>query len=59
VTGRLELRYPQPLQLGVGAFRVEARAERPLGRMVRVEGVIVGADGNPAVEAKTLFIVLE
>lgn len=58
VTGRLDLRYPQPVLLADGPYRVEARAEAPRGRMVRVNGAILGHDGRPMVEARSLFVVM-
>jgi acyl-coenzyme A thioesterase PaaI-like protein len=58
VTGRLDLRYPQPVLLADGPYRVEATAERPRGRMVRVSGAIVDHEGRPMVEARSLFVTL-
>lgn len=58
VTGKLDLRYPKPVLLADGPYRVEATAERSRGRMVRVEGAIVGHDGKPMVEARSLFVIL-
>ncbi len=58
VTGRLDLRYPRPVLLADGPYRVEARAEVPRGRMVRVNGAIVGHDGRPMVEAGSLFVAM-
>ena len=58
VTGRLDLRYPQPVTLAGGPYRVEATAEEPRGRMVRVVGAILDDRGRPMVEARSLFVTL-
>ncbi len=58
VTGRLDLRYPRPVLLDDGPYRVEATAEQPRGRMVRVAGAILDGDGRPMVEARSLFVTL-
>lgn len=58
VTGTLDLRYPKPVPLADGPYRVEATAEEPRGRMVRVAGAILAADGSPMVQATSLFVVL-
>jgi acyl-coenzyme A thioesterase PaaI-like protein len=58
VTGRLDLRYPQPVTLADGPYRVEATAEEPRGRMVRVVGAILDERGRPMVEARSLFVTL-
>ena len=58
VTGRLDLRYPAPVLLAGGPYRVEATAEEPRGRMVRVQGGIIGPAGQPMVEARSLFVTL-
>lgn len=59
VTGTLDLRYPRPVLLAGGPYRVEATAEEPRGgRMVRVSGAILGHDGHPMVEARSLFVTL-
>lgn len=58
VTGRLDLRYPQPVLLADGPYRVEATAEEPRNRMVRVNGAILDHDGRPMVEARSLFVTL-
>ena len=58
VTGRLDLRYPRPVLLDDGPYRVEATAEAPRGRMVRVAGAILDHDGRPMVEARSLFVTL-
>lgn len=57
VTGTLELRYPHPVALDGGPYRVEAEAGEPRGRMVRVRGAIIDAGGRALVEAKGLFVV--
>ena len=56
VTGTLDLRYPRPVALDGGPYLVEAEAAEPRGRMVKVTGAIVDADGRPLVEAKGLFV---
>ncbi|MGI9596127.1 MAG: PaaI family thioesterase [Acidimicrobiales bacterium] len=58
VTGRLDLRYPRPVLLADGPYRVEATAEEPRGRMVRVKGAILDGNGRPMVEARSLFVTL-
>ena len=67
VTGTLDLRYPKPVPLDGGPYRVEARAlprtagpeaRRALVGRVRVEAAIVGADDRPLVRSKGLFIAL-
>lgn len=58
VTGKLDLRYPQPVILAGGPYRVEATAEEPRGRMVRVTGAILDGEGHPMVEARSLFVSL-
>ena len=40
VTGRLDLRYPEPVLLAGGPYRVEATAAEPRGRMIRVLSLI-------------------
>ncbi|MCP3991651.1 MAG: PaaI family thioesterase [Actinomycetia bacterium] len=57
VTGTLDLRYPRPVPLAGGPYRVEAEAAEPRRRMVRVRGAILDAQGRPMVEAKALFVV--
>lgn len=56
VTGRLDLRYPRPVLLADGPYRVEATAGEPRGRMVRVTGAIMDRDGKILVEAQSLFV---
>lgn len=58
VTGTLDLRYPKPVLLADGPYRVRAVAEAPRHRMVRVRGQILGSDGEAMVEAKALFVTL-
>lgn len=58
VTGKLDLRYPKPVTLADGPYRVEATAEESRGRMVWVNGAILDHDGRPMVEARTLFVTL-
>lgn len=59
VTGRLDLRYPNPVPLDGGPYRVEATPESPRGRMVRVAGRILDAGGRPLVEARSLFVAID
>lgn len=59
VTGRLDLRYPRPVLLDGGPYRVEASPEEPRERMVRVAGAILDSQGRPMVEARSLFVVLD
>ncbi len=56
VTGTLDLRYPRPVLLDGGPYRLRAEHEAARGRTVRVHGAILGPDGAPMVEAKALFI---
>ncbi len=58
VTGRLDLRYPRPVVLADGPYVVRAESAPARGRMVRVEGAILGADGSAMVEARALFVTL-
>lgn len=59
VTGRLDLRYPGPVAIDGGPYRVEAAAEPPRGRTVRVVGRILGTGGRRLVEAGGLFIAID
>jgi len=59
VTGRLDLRYPNPVPLADGPYRVEATPAEPRGRMVKVHGSILGADGRRLVEARSLFVAID
>ncbi len=58
VTGTLDLRYPRPVVLADGPFGLRAEHDPPRGRMVRVRGAILDAEGAPLVEAKALFVTL-
>lgn len=58
VTGTLELRYPQPVELDGGPYELRAEHDPARGRMVRVRGAILDGDGRPMVEAKALFVTL-
>ncbi len=58
VTGTLDLRYPKPVLLADGPYRVRAVADAPRHRMVRVRGGLLDASGEPMVEAKALFVTL-
>ncbi len=55
VTGTLNLRYVRPLPLG--RIRMEARIASESGRKVTVVATIGSEGGEPAVEAKGLFIM--
>ena len=59
VTGRLDLRYPHPVPLDAGPYRLEATPEEPRGRMVKVQGSIRDGSGRRLVEARSLFVALE
>ncbi len=59
VTGTLDLRYPQPLPLDGGPYRIEAEAAPHKGRLVKLRAAIVGGDGRQMVQAKALFVTLE
>ena len=56
VTGTFDLRYPRPVSLTGGPYRVEAEAAPAQGRMVRVSGAILDHDGRPMVEVEGLFV---
>lgn len=58
VTGTLDLRYPQPVVLADGPYRLEAEHEPVRGRVVRVRGAILDHAGKPMVEARALFVML-
>jgi len=58
VTGTLDLRYPRPVLLDAGPYRLWAEHEPARGRMVRVRGAIFGPDDKPLVEAKAMFLAL-
>jgi len=47
VTGRLDLRYPKPVLLAEGPFRVEATAEDPRDSMGRLSSTVSSACGPP------------
>ena len=57
VTGTLDLRYPHPVPLDGGPYRVQAVASGARGRMVRVSAELTDADGRALVEARGLFLV--
>ncbi|MDH4077905.1 MAG: PaaI family thioesterase [Acidimicrobiia bacterium] len=59
VTGTLDLRYPQPLPLDGGPYRIEAEAAPHKGRLVKLRAAIMGADGRQMVQAKALFVTLD
>ena len=58
VTGTLDIRYPKPVVLDDGPFELWAEHAAVRGRVVRVRGMILAADGAPMVEAKALFVTL-
>jgi len=58
VTGTLDLRYPRPVPLDGGPYRLWAEHDPARGRMVRVRGAILGSDGKPMVEAKAMFVTM-
>lgn len=58
VTGTLDLRYPRPVLLADGPYRLWAEHDAARGRMVRVRGAILGADDKSLVEAKAMFLAL-
>ena len=58
VTGTLDLRYPRPVMLDGGPYRLWAEHDKARGRMVRVRGAIFGPDDKPLVEAKAMFLAL-
>ncbi len=57
VTATLDLRYPHPVALGLGPYRVEAEAAEPRGRLVRVTGGLLDGEGRALVQAKGLFVI--
>ena len=60
VTGRLDVRYRDPVLLAGGPYRVVASAEAPRSRTVRVSGEIRrDSDGARLVEAASLFVALD
>lgn len=56
VTGTLDLRYRHPVAIDGGPYPVDATAEAPRGRMVRVAVALRDDDGRVLVEAKGLFV---
>ena len=58
VTGTLDLRYPRPVLLDAGPYRLWAEHEPARSRMVRVRGAILGPDDKPLVEAKAMFLAM-
>ncbi len=59
VTGRLDLRYRQPVPLDRGPYEVVARPKRVGSRMVTLHGAIVGPDGSELVGADAMFVRLD
>ena len=59
VTGRLDLRYPNPVPLDGGPYRVQAEPGQARGRMVKVMGFILDGDGRRLVEARSLFVGID
>ena len=59
VTGRLDVRYPHPVALDGGPYRLEATPEEPRGRMVKVRGFLRDGTGRRLVEARSLFVAIE
>jgi acyl-coenzyme A thioesterase PaaI-like protein len=58
VTGKLQLRYRNPVSLAGGPYRVAGEAEAPRGRMVKVAAAIEDQDGKHLVQAKGLFVII-
>jgi acyl-coenzyme A thioesterase PaaI-like protein len=58
VTGTLDLRYPRPVSIAGGPYRLWAEHDRARGRIVRVRGAILGTDDKPMVEAKAMFVAM-
>lgn len=58
VTGKLDLRYRNPVSLADGPYVVRGEAEPARGRMVKVTAAIYGNNGKRLVEAKGLFVTL-
>lgn len=58
VTGTLDLRYPRPVAIDDGPYRLWAEHEPARGRMVRVRAAIFGHDDKPLVEAKAMFLAM-
>lgn len=59
VTGRLDLRYPNPVPLDGGPYRVQAEPDKARGRMVKVIGFILDDDDRRLVEARSLFVAVD
>ncbi|MGI9606885.1 MAG: PaaI family thioesterase [Acidimicrobiales bacterium] len=57
-TGTLELRYRQPVLIDGGPYHVDARAESPGSRTVRIHARILGPDDRPLTEANGLFVAV-
>lgn len=58
VTGTLDLRYPLPVPIEAGPYRLWAEHDRARGRIVRVRGAILDAADRPMVEANALFVAM-
>jgi acyl-coenzyme A thioesterase PaaI-like protein len=58
VTGRLDVRYRQPVPLAGGPYPVEATVVAARGRRVRVRAAIRDTDGRALVEADALFLAV-
>ena len=58
VTGTLDLRYPRPVALDDGPYGLWAEHDPARGRLVRVRGAMLGADGRKMVEAKAMFVAM-
>lgn len=58
VTGTLDLRYPRPVSIAEGPYRLWAEHDPARGRIVRVRGAMLGADDKPMVEAKAMFVAM-
>lgn len=58
VTGKLDLRYRNPVSLSHGPYRVAGEAEAPRGRLVKVSAAIEDQNGKPLVQAKGLFVTI-
>lgn len=58
VTGTLDLRYPRPVPIEGGPYRLWAEHDPARSRMVRVRGAILGPDDKPLVEAKAMFLAM-
>lgn len=56
VTGRLEIRYRQPVPLDGGPYRIEIETVKASGRRKTLSARLFLADGTVAVEGQSIFV---